>query len=177
MAFCYIQANDSGVILQSYFGGQVFSAPWIPVTAEQHAQIQPGSLWVDGAVQPPPPPPPPSFARQAASFVASGISITSTSMPSLNGVYSVSPAGSYGQQAIGSEAQFISTFGEFTNGSSASLDWPLKSGAMVTFTATGQFLAFAKAAAQFVSAVQTAVTASAAGVTGVTLPSSAYTIP
>ena len=116
-------------------------------------------------------PPAPTLSQQAASLLASGLTITSTSTPELNGTYIVASRVPFGREDIANEAQFISTFSEFTNGTTT-LDWPLIDGTtFVTFPSTTEFLAFAKAAARFYAACS-AVKLTNSG----TLPSASVTI-
>lgn len=107
--------------------------------------------------------------QQAQVLIAAGLTVTSTGTPSLDGVYIVADGVPFGRQDIANEAQFVSTFGEFTNGGTT-LAWPLLSGAMVTFPSTAEFMAFAKAVAQFRAAILAAVA------TNGTLPSNTTTI-
>jgi Caudovirales tail fibre assembly protein. len=64
--------------------------------------------WVDA--------PAPTLAQQAAAALGAGLTITSTGTPALNGTYAVASGVPFGREDIGTEAQFISTFSEFTNG-------------------------------------------------------------
>lgn len=105
----------------------------------------------------PPAPPAPTLAQQAAELIADGIAITSTGTTALNGTYTVQSGVPFGQEDIATEAQFISTFSEFTNGETTNLSWPLINGTFVEFPTTAEFLAFSKAAAQFVAAVKLAL--------------------
>lgn len=104
----------------------------------------------------PPGAPSRTLAQQGAALIAAGLTITSTGTPALNGVYAVADSVPFGRQDIANEAQFVSTFGEFTNGGTT-LAWPLLSGAMVTFPSTAEFMAFAKAVAQFRAAILAAM--------------------
>jgi hypothetical protein len=98
-----------------------------------------------------------TLAQQATTLIATGLTITSTGTPALNGVYTMQSGVPFGQEDIDTEAQFIAQFGEFTNGATTNLTWPLLSGASVAFPTTSEFLAFAKVAGQFVAAVKLAV--------------------
>ncbi|HEY1857590.1 hypothetical protein [Acidocella sp.] len=115
--------------------------------------------------------PTPTLGQAATALVAAGLTVTSTSTPALNGVYNVQSGVAFGQQDIATEAQFISTFSEFTNGTSTALEWPLLNGTVVTFTTTTAFLNFAKVVAQFIAAVKSAMAMSG------TLPAASVTIP
>lgn len=121
-------------------------------------------------------PPVPTHAQTAATayatLIANGLAITSTNAAALNGTYSVQSGVPFGQEDIATEAQFISTFSEFTNGTTANLQWPLANGTtFVTFPTTAEFLAFAKAVAQFIAAAKLAMGQAAA------MPVAAATIP
>ena len=110
--------------------------------------------------------------QQAAAALSAGLSITSTGTPALNGTYRVASGVPFGREDIGTEAQFVSTFSEFTNGATT-LDWPLIDGkTFVTFPTTASFMNFAKAAAQFFAACK-AIAAIGAG----SLPTASATIP
>ncbi len=115
---------------------------------------------------------PPTLVQQASALIAAGLTITSTSTPEINGTYTVASGVSFGREDIGTETQFISTFGEFTNGTTE-LEWPLIDGkTFVKFPDTTDFMNFAKAAAQFYAACK-AVMAVGTG----TLPSDSVVIP
>ena len=117
-------------------------------------------------------PPAPTLAQQAAAALGAGLTITSTGTPALNGTYAVASGVPFGREDIGTEAQFISTFSEFTNGTQT-LEWPLIDGkTFVTFPNTATFMNFAKAAAQYYAAVK-AVAATGQG----SFPSNQVTIP
>ncbi len=115
-------------------------------------------------------PPAPTLAQQATALIAAGLTIASTGTPAINGTYAVASGVPFGREDIGTEAQFISTFSEFTNGAQT-LEWPLTNGTFVTFPSTAAYMNFAKAAAQFYAAAK-AVVALNAGV----LPAAAVTI-
>jgi hypothetical protein len=120
-----------------------------------------------------PPSPPMTLAQQAAAaynaYISNGLTITSTGTPSLNGVYALDPTT---QSDIADEAQFITTFSEFTNGGTTELQWPLQNGIPVSFPSTTEFLALAKVTAQSVAAAKLAASQIANGVSGVSMPSS-----
>ena len=141
------------------------------VTIPSGTDVAVGWSYSNGTFTAPPAPPTPTLAQQAASALAAGLTITSTSTPALNGTYAVASGVPFGREDIGTEAQFISTFSEFTNGAQ-SLEWPLIDGTFVTFPSTASFMAFAKAAAQFYAACK-AVAATGAG----SLPAASATIP
>lgn len=142
---------------------------WVEIPSGE--TVFPGYTYADGVFSAPPAPPPPTLSQQAGSLLASGLAITSTSTPALDGTYRVASGVPFGREDIANEAQFISTFSEFTNGS-ASIEWPLIDGTtFVTFPSTTEFLAFAKAAAQFFAACR-AIQLTNSG----TLPSASVTI-
>ena len=155
-------------------GSHVYGEPPATLPAGQiactQAQAQNPSAWqvVNGSIVAKPP----TLAQQAEALIAGGLTISSTSTPALNGTYAVASGVPFGREDIGTEAQFVSTFSEFTNGTTT-LQWPLIDGkTFVTFPTTASFMAFAKAAAQFYAACK-AVAATGVG----TLPPATATIP
>lgn len=93
-----------------------------------------------------------------AAFSA-GVVITSTGTPALNGTYACD---SDTQRNIVSEQVYISADGTFTNGGST-MAWPDMVGAYHLFPSTTEFTAFAKAVAQYVQALATALATVQAG--------------
>jgi hypothetical protein len=125
--------------------------------------------WTDVTASWPPAPTAAQIAMTAyAAFVAGGLSVTSTGTPALSGLYAID---SQSQVDIAAEAQFVSTFAEFTTGTTTNLPWPMPSGGVVLFPATAAFLSFAKAAAQAVAAAKLALFQLAA------MPAATATIP
>ena len=146
------------------------SLTWVAIPAGQTVEV--GYGYANGEFVAPPAPPTPTLAQQAAAALGAGLTITSTSTPALNGTYAVASGVPFGREDIGTEAQFISTFSEFTNGTQT-LEWPLIDGkTFVTFPNTATFMNFAKAAAQYYAAVK-AVAATGQG----SFPSNQVTIP
>ena len=146
------------------------SLTWVAIPAGQTVEV--GYAFANGTFTAPPAPPAPTLAQQAAAALGAGLTITSTSTPALNGTYAVASGVPFGREDIGTEAQFISTFSEFTNGTQT-LEWPLIDGkTFVTFPNTATFMNFAKAAAQYYAAVK-AVAATGQG----SFPSNQVTIP
>ncbi|WP_175950389.1 hypothetical protein [Burkholderia sp. BCC0405] len=131
---------------------------------------QPG--WIvthaaDGTVSfAPAPPSPPTPAQQFTAAISAGLVVTCAATPALNGTYSVFDLD---LSAINSEAQFISLYSEFTSGA-ATLSWLDTSGQAHSFPDTATFMAFAKAAAKYVSGCNQALIALQAG-TSTTFPS------
>jgi hypothetical protein len=82
----------------------------------------------------------------------------------------IEPGVPFGQEQIAQEAQFITTFSKFTNGTTDALSWPLMNGTEVTFTTTQQCLNCSEQAAMFVAAVEVSEANGA-------LPSASATIP
>lgn len=117
--------------------------------------LGPGKGYLNGAViDYTAAPIPLTLEQQAAVALAAGLTITSAGTPALNGTYAVASGVPFGREDIGTEAQFISTFQEFTNGTQT-LEWPLIDGkTFVTFPNTETFMNFAKAAAQYYAAVK-----------------------
>ena len=88
-----------------------------PAPAQNWTATETDGVWSFAA----PVAPTPTLAQAAAALVAAGLTVTSTSTPALNGVYNVQSGVSFGQQDIATEAQFISTFSEFSNGTTTAL--------------------------------------------------------
>lgn len=89
---------------------------------------------------------------QYAAAIAQGLVATCAATPALNGRYGVGEAD---MTNIVREAQFISLYQEFATGQ-ATLAWADADGQLHTFPDTATFLAFAKAAAKYVSACRQA---------------------
>lgn len=136
--------------------------------------VTPAQGWTynGGAFAAPPPPPPPSAVQLASSayaaLIAGGLTVTSTGTPALNGVYSITADS---QTAISTEAAFVSVFSEFTTRGTTNLPWQFLDGAFVQFPTPAGFLAFAKAAGQFIAAAKLAAAQGAA------MPPASVTIP
>lgn len=143
---------------------------WVAIPSGTTVAV--GWTYASGTFTAPPAPPAPTLAQQAAAALGAGLTITSTGTAALNGTYAVASGVPFGREDIGTEAQFISTFSEFTNGTQT-IEWPLIDGkTFVTFPSTTTFMAFAKAAAQYYAAVK-AVAATGQG----SFPSNQVTIP
>ena len=106
-----------------------------------------------------------TIQQSAAALLASGLAITSTSTPALNGTY---PCDSNATAEIDAQVSSILLNGVFTNGAT-SIEWLDVSGAAHAFSVSN-FKAFATAVAAFV----TACDEGALGLTA--LPSNAVTI-
>lgn len=90
-----------------------------------------------------------TLADQAAAAIKQGVGVQSTKAPQVNGTYAIASGVPFGREDIAAEAQFVSSFGEFTNGTTT-LSWPLIDGkTFVTFPDTATYMDFAKAAARF----------------------------
>lgn len=161
---------NSGVVTNVAVAEAVANLPagtWVQVDT---ITPRPGIGWAyNGSTFTGPTPPAPTLAQQGAALINNGLTITSTGTPALDGVYTVADSVPFGRQDIANEAQFVASFQEFTNGGTT-LAWPLLSGAVVTFPSTAEFMAFAKAVAQFRAAILAAVA------TNGTLPSNTTTI-
>ena len=166
----FMEFNSSG----DYTGNGIAINDAIPPGAVEctAAQYAGGNLWAlkNGSIVAVPPTPP-TLAQQAAAALGAGLTITSTGTPAINGTYAIASGIPFGREDIGTEAQFVSTFSEFTNGAQT-LEWPLLNGTFVTFPSTASFMNFAKAAAQYYAAVK-AVVAAGQG----SFPSNQVTIP
>jgi hypothetical protein len=151
-------------------------ADWSPpantevvVIPEGATSIGNGATYANGAFSPAVvDAPTPTPASEYAALIMGGLAITSTGTSALNGVY---PIDEQSQSDIATEAQFISTFAEFTTGGTTNLPWAQASGTFIQFPTTAAFLSFAKAAGQLVAAAKLAAAQSNA------MPSSSVTIP
>lgn len=174
---------DTGLVSYPQLPASEFLLEVTPVQWAQHTAdprmgaftVVAGGLVYDAGWQPPPPPPTPAQkgAAALASFIGAGLVVTSAGTPELNGTYSITGDA---QANIASEAQFVSTFNEFTNGATTNMPWVLQNGSIVEWPTTTEFMAFAKALAQLVSAAKIAAAQIAAG-QSVSMPSNAVTIP
>ena len=108
-------------------------------------------------------PPAPTAAQLAqgayAAAIAAGCEIISTSMPAVNGTYSLSDSDKI--LLVGEQA-YIALKGTFTNGQ-ASRAWMDAGGAPHVFPMTALFLAFGEAIAQYMDALQTALATALGG--------------
>lgn len=162
-----LQTNAAGDIIATYSGGAPLGAPWVPISAAQHAEIVPGSTWSGSAVLPPPAPSAPTLAQQAGAALGAGLAITSTATPALNGTYACDDAA---QGRMNRVQGFIAANGKFPGGVSA-LPWPDMVGAIHTFPTTTEFTAFASAVADYVFALDQVAMG-----TSTSLPTAAATI-
>ena len=92
------------------------------------------------------PPPTPSISQQAQAALSAGLTITSTSTPSLNGLYAVD---STAQARITSVQTYIQANGKFP-GSNTTMAWVQMNGTPVVFPSTEEFQAFGTAVANYV---------------------------
>lgn len=115
--------------------------------------------------------PTPSPQAQYAAAIALGLAVTSASTPALNATYAIDVNS---QSDIAAEAQFISTYAEFTNGQQT-FSWLDATNTPHTFPSTALFMAFAKAAAVYVSACKQVLATLIGGGTA-TWPSNAAAI-
>lgn len=108
---------------------------------------QPGIGWAySGTAFAPPSQPAPTLSQQAMRLLATGLTITSSSTPALDGVYSASATV---QQQINAEVTSILLNNTFTDGTN-SIEWLDTTGSPHTFT-IAQFKTLATAIAAFVS--------------------------
>lgn len=110
--------------------------------------------------------------REYANRMAAGIIITSLNTPQISGTYSIDQNSI---SLIGWEAQFISSFNEFTNMTTDAMPWNDIKGETRMFTSMSTFMAFAKVAGQYVSGCNIALQTIQGGGTA-TFPSNQYTI-
>ena len=143
------------------------SFEWVPIP--NGVTVEVGYTYANGVFSAPPAITL-SLAQDIDNIISSGLVVKGSGAP--NGTYIVASGIPFGREDIGTEAQFVSTFSEFTNGAQT-LEWPLIDGkTFVTFPDTTSFLNFAKAAAQFYAACK-AVIATGQG----PIPSNQVTIP
>jgi hypothetical protein len=100
-----------------------------------------------------------SPAQQYAAAMDRGIVVTYAATPVLNGTYGVMDAD---MSNISDEAQFVALYQEFINGDTT-LSWVDVGGQPHVFPDTATFMAFAKAAAKYVSGCKKALIALDAG--------------
>ncbi len=110
----------------------------------------------------------PTPAEQAAVAIAAGVTITSASIPAINGTYACDAAA---VADIGAETLSVIVTQQFTNGAT-SIQWPLANGTLVTFPSPQVFQAWAVAVSRYVSACKQY----ASGAQGATLPASTVSI-
>lgn len=113
-------------------------------------------------------PPALSPAQQATAALSAGIAISSTSTPSLNGVYACD---SSTQGKINRIVSYIGANGKFP-ASLSEMPWPDINGTVHLFPSTSIFIAFGSATANYVVELEAVIM----GVTN-TLPASGATIP
>lgn len=118
----------------------------------------------------PPAPPTLTAMQQAATALSSGLSITSTGTPSLNGTYSLDQTN---QNNVSATTTYILLNGTFPGGGTT-MSWIDQSGVAHTWPNVAEFKAFATVYANFVAAV--ALYAASNGASG-SLPSNQVTIP
>ena len=158
---------------------EVTTSQWEARLANPSGWAVSGNTLIDYVAPTPTPTPTQQASAQYAEIIASGLTVTSQAN-GLMGVFGISSipnaAGDSNTSEINAEVAFINNFGEFTNGTTSGLVWPLLNGQTTTFSSTGQFLAFAKASAQYVAACKLAAASLAAGQTP-TWPNANIEIP
>lgn len=151
-----------------YNEGDPLAVDSIPVSQRPDATyIWDGSAWKPTTAT--------SDAQAQISYdiaIENGLAVTSTSCPTLNGVYAI---GTYDTANISDEVQYITQYGTFTSGG-PSMTWVDADGKLHTFLATTQFMDFAKTVAQYVSALKVTRLTLRSGISAV-WPSNQVTIP
>ena len=109
-----------------------------------------------------------TLAQQATVLLGAGLTITSASMPAINGLYAVDSAA---QAHIQVETMAILLNGTFADGSTF-LAWPDMIGAVHTFPSVAAFKVFANVVSAYVAALF-----KVGNGTSTTLPSATATIP
>jgi hypothetical protein len=149
----YASADKSQIHCMVQFVG--FASP-LPFSAMANDSTEHGpQIYADlvagkyGSIGPyvPPSPLAPTPEQQYATAIAAGLVVTCSATLALNGTYGISETDAAN---ISAEAQFIALYSEFTN-SATTFPWADASGQPHTFPDTATFMAFAKAAAQYVS--------------------------
>lgn len=115
--------------------------------------------------------PPLSLAQQYGNVIGLGVTVVSTSTPSVNDVYDASDDSI---ASITEQVQYINSYKEFST-STPTFNWPDKKGTNHSFTSTNLFLAFGKALTQYNLACKQAVSDTNTGQTAV-FPSTTVTI-
>lgn len=135
-----LDANDNLATHVSYNG----TVPAGAIECTQ-AQYQNPSAWAisNGSIVAAAPP---SLSQQAQAALSAGLTITSTSTPSLNGTYAVD---STAQARITSVQTYIQANGKFP-GSNTTMAWVQMNGTPVVFPSTEEFQAFGTAVANYV---------------------------
>lgn len=175
MLYAIIQNGTVVALTSPADGTSIAQAPGLtPAQIAAAVAVPSGSIpgigWTEsaGAFTPPGgPPPPPTLAQQAATSLAAGITITSTSTPALDGTYAATVTA---QQQITAEITSILLNDTFADGTTT-IEWLDTSGAAHAFT-VAQFKTLATAIAAFVSGCVKAMNGQAT-----TLPAAAMTIP
>lgn len=116
--------------------------------------------------------PKPTPNEQYVAAISKGLAVTCASTPALNGTYSIADSD---QSNVNSEAQYITSFQEFTTGTQT-MAWADAAGTPHTFPSTVLFMQFAKACAQFVSGCKQATVALSSG-QAATFPSNSVELP
>lgn len=158
----YASADMSGISCMVLFDGMQAAVPFIAYSSdpEPHGKqiyseltaLKYGQIGAYVAPQLTP-------VQQYAAAIAAGLALNSESATEVNAVYAM---GADAQSDIVSEATFITLYQEFTGGEQT-FGWPDVEGVRHTFPSTAIFLAFAKAAAQYVSGCKQAYASIASG--------------
>ncbi|MBU9525064.1 DUF4376 domain-containing protein [Burkholderia multivorans] len=165
----YITTDSDGAITGMYDDGVRPPPPAaVKISDELFAKCGSNVAFVNGVLVPYSPPPKALTIQQQASVALSkGLTITSTTVPALNGTFDVS---SVSQQRIVAEVTSILLNGAFTDGST-SIQWVDLSGKNHSLTTT-QFKAFASAVSSYVASVTACILGQAS-----TLPPSVSILP
>lgn len=157
---------QGGMVVNSAVAAAPMDSTWVDPQGQFFAI---GYSYSNGVFTPPaaPQPSPTTPATMAAAAIAAGLSVTSTSTPTLNATYACDQATM--NKIVGEVVQILNS-GTFIGGGST-LTWPDISGVPRTFPSTTQFKAWASAIGAYIQAV----TQYADGITS-TLPANSVTI-
>jgi hypothetical protein len=133
------------------------------------ATVQIGWSYNDTTFAAPLPPPAPvlTLAQQAQALLATGLAVTSSSMPALNATYPTDPTT---QDHVQAEVLAILLNGTFADGS-ASVAWPDVTGALHSFPSVAEFKLFASVISAFAAGIYKVLNG-----TNTTLPAASVTI-
>lgn len=173
-AATYAVVNGSGTVVNvaEWDGNSSYAAPdgdRLVLDPNDPPIVGIGWTYANGTFSPPTPPTP-TPAQQAVSALSSGLTVTSTSTPALNGAYGLDQTN---QNNVSATVTYILLNGTFPGGVST-MPWVDQNGGAHVWPSVTEFKAFATAYANYVSAI--ALYAASNGASG-SIPSNQVTIP